>query len=205
MYSGKPTASIVVSELAPEHGIGNIDGRRSLNDAGKQAVELTAERLTTLVDEVLGPRVPVNTLVSFAAPPRVPQSQGAAGCSCGSGVPIQELEINGRTVALPSLAAHFCHYFRQRGRAPDAAADELMASVEIYNTVPLGISKEAYREAIVREYQAFLARSQRNEPHCHVSTLQSSGPANTGGTLSWETAPRCSFPLLPMRKAIQVC
>jgi uncharacterized metal-binding protein len=53
MYSGKPTASIVVSELAAENGIGHIEGRRQLNDAGQKAVQVTAERLIGLVDEIL--------------------------------------------------------------------------------------------------------------------------------------------------------
>jgi uncharacterized metal-binding protein len=52
-YSAKPTASIVVSELVSEHGITGIDGRRCLNQAGKKAVEVTAQRLAGLVDEVL--------------------------------------------------------------------------------------------------------------------------------------------------------
>ncbi len=65
MYSGKPTASIVISELAAENGVGEIDGRRRLNEAGKKAVELTAERLANLVDEILAkPRV--NSLVSIS-------------------------------------------------------------------------------------------------------------------------------------------
>ena len=51
MYSGKPTASVVVSELAAAQGLEAIDGRRNLNDAGKKAVELTAERLALLTDE----------------------------------------------------------------------------------------------------------------------------------------------------------
>ena len=53
MYSGRPTASVVVSELAIQSGVGPIDGRRRLNDAGQKAVELTAERLTNLVDQIL--------------------------------------------------------------------------------------------------------------------------------------------------------
>jgi uncharacterized metal-binding protein len=68
MYSGKPAASIVVSELAAEHGLKAIDGRRTSNAAGKQAVELTAERLTVLVDDVLA-KHPAKTLVSITAPP----------------------------------------------------------------------------------------------------------------------------------------
>src|SRR5512140_3491720 len=37
-YSGKPAASIVVTELAAEHGIAGIGGRRCLNQAGEKAV-----------------------------------------------------------------------------------------------------------------------------------------------------------------------
>ena len=40
------------------------------------------------------------------------------------------------------------------GRAPEAAADELLATVKIYNTVPSG-EEEDYRAAIAREYAAF--------------------------------------------------
>ncbi len=42
MYSGRPAASIVVNELAAECGVGQIEGRRRLNEAGKQAVDVTA-------------------------------------------------------------------------------------------------------------------------------------------------------------------
>ncbi len=65
MYSGKPTASIVVSELACENGIGHIEGRRRLSDAGQKAVEITAHRLISLVDEILSkPRT--TPLISIA-------------------------------------------------------------------------------------------------------------------------------------------
>ena len=53
MYSGKPAASIVVNDLLAEHGMARPEGRRCLNEAGKRAVEITAERLAALVDEVL--------------------------------------------------------------------------------------------------------------------------------------------------------
>lgn len=67
MYSGKPTASLVVSELAAEAGVGQIDGRRALNDAGRHAVEITAERLTVLVDQILATKRSVQPLISIAA------------------------------------------------------------------------------------------------------------------------------------------
>lgn len=52
-YSAKPAASIVVDELAAEHGITGIAGRRCLNPAGQKAVEVTATRLAELVDQLL--------------------------------------------------------------------------------------------------------------------------------------------------------
>ena len=53
-YSGAPAASIVVDELIAEQGLPRPDGRRSLDEAGRQAVDLTATRLAAMVDEVLG-------------------------------------------------------------------------------------------------------------------------------------------------------
>ena len=54
MYSSKPAASIVVNDLVAECGLPKPEGRRRLNEAGKQAVVATAERMAMLVDQVLG-------------------------------------------------------------------------------------------------------------------------------------------------------
>jgi uncharacterized metal-binding protein len=150
MYSGKPTASVVVSELAAENGMGQIEGRRRLNDAGQRAVELTAERLTSLVDEILATKAAAKPLVSIAASP---EQAKVVGCACGSGIPVQTVSIEGQPVELLALPLIFSN-LRERGRAPDVVADELMASVEIYNAVPAE-SKAAYRTAILREYVAY--------------------------------------------------
>jgi uncharacterized metal-binding protein len=151
MYSGKPTASVVVSELAAAHGLEAIDGRRNLNDAGRKAVELTAERLTLLADEVLA-SPSAKTLVTISAP-QPTEAPKSVGCSCGSGIPVQKVLIDGQWVELLALPLIFAN-FRERGRVPDLAADELLASVAIYNSIPEQ-SKTLYREAILREYAAF--------------------------------------------------
>ncbi len=65
MYSGKPTASVVVSELAAENGLGPIEGRRTLNESGRQLVELTAQRLAALVDQTLATKPSAQPLVSI--------------------------------------------------------------------------------------------------------------------------------------------
>src|SRR5512144_3064629 len=56
MYSGKPAASIVVTDLIAEYGLPAPQGARCLNAAGQQAVEVTAGRMAELVDELLGKR-----------------------------------------------------------------------------------------------------------------------------------------------------
>ena len=83
MYSGTPTASIVVSELAAENGVVHIDGRRKLNEAGQKAAELTAARLTSLVDEILATKPAAQPLVSITP---APKQEKVVERACGSGI-----------------------------------------------------------------------------------------------------------------------
>ncbi len=151
MYSGKPTASLVVNDLVAEHGLGKIEGRRKLNAAGREAVEVVAQRLTELVDGTLGP--PSLTVLNNAVKEREARPSGAVGCSCGSGVPISKLRVEGTTVDLLALSVIF-QQFHDLGRRPEAAADELLQTVKLYNSVPPD-REESFREAIAREYAAF--------------------------------------------------
>lgn len=54
LYSGKPAASVVVDALVSEAGLPRPAGRRCLDEAGRQAVRLVAERIAGLVDELSG-------------------------------------------------------------------------------------------------------------------------------------------------------
>jgi uncharacterized metal-binding protein len=56
MYSGKPAAQVLVTDVANEYGLNHIEGKRQLNEAGLQAVEVTAEKVANLVDDLLGRR-----------------------------------------------------------------------------------------------------------------------------------------------------
>src|SRR5512136_86312 len=49
LYSGKPAASVVVSDLVKEQRLEQPQGRRRLNEAGRQAAVLTAEQVADLV------------------------------------------------------------------------------------------------------------------------------------------------------------
>lgn len=151
MYSGKPAASVVVSDLVEEHGIGEVEGRRQLNAAGKQAVDVAAQRLTELVDKILGPPAltVLNIPVSQPGPPQIK----SAGCSCSSGIPTKKINIDGKTVELLALPLIF-QQFRELGRSPEGAADELLATVKVYNLVSPE-DEQTYRDTIAREYAAF--------------------------------------------------
>ena len=156
MYSGRPAASIVVNELAAERGVGKIEGRRRLNAAGKQAVDMTAQRLAELVDQFVGKQDgPAQVTESTVTQP---SEAKIATCSCGSGVAINKVLIAGKPVELVALPLIFQHC-REKGRAPEAAGEDLLQNVKIYNYVPPE-AEASYREAMVREYAAFCAREE---------------------------------------------
>jgi len=155
-YSAKPAASLVVSELAAEHGITDIQGRRCLNHAGQQAVEVTAERLAALVDQVLG-KEKRPAAANGAAMPADSTDSGAVGCSCRSGIPVNVLTIAGQSqevVALPMIFAKL----RETHHTPsDGASQDLLEMVRIYNYVTPE-AEAAWREALVREFAAYCER-----------------------------------------------
>ena len=151
-YSGKPAASIVVSQLAAEHGIEGIHGRRSLNQAGHKAVALTAERLAALVDQVLGKEARSDADAG-AEKPVASSDSGGVGCSCGSGIPVKVLTIAGQPVEVVALPFIF-EKLREARRVPsDALALDLLKMVKVYNYVAPE-AEATWREALVREYAA---------------------------------------------------
>ncbi len=154
MYSGKPAASIVVSELTAERGLGKAEGRRHLNDAGLLAVETVAGEAALLVDELLHTSWNRTSGVVENTSLPVVQVPVQATCSCGSGIPVQDILINGKTVSLIALPLIFQQFFDSKKQASHDSTDELMANVKIYNSIPAG-EEEAYGETLMREYAAF--------------------------------------------------
>jgi uncharacterized metal-binding protein len=155
MYSGEPAESIVITELAAEHKLDPIKGRRHLNDAGRQAVELVARRVAAVVDNILGP--PAFTILDNAAPRPDAASTEPSGCSCGTRIPSMKVVVAGKEEELLALPLIF-QQFRQLGKSPESAGNELLAAVKLYNKVSLE-EEPIYREAIVREYAQFCQES----------------------------------------------
>jgi uncharacterized metal-binding protein len=160
MYSSKPAASVMVRDLIAEHDIGQPEGKRRLNAAGLQAVDVTAERIATLVDELLEKRWS-RRAGAFAEQQTSPSllqvdipTEKVATCSCGSGIPIQKVIISGQEVTLVGLPLIF-QQVREAGKAPSQAVlREIMDTVKIYNPVPVE-AETAYAAAILSEYSAF--------------------------------------------------
>jgi hypothetical protein len=147
----------VVSDLVAEYELGQPEGGRRLNDAGRRAVEVTAEQVADLVDALLGKSAGRPAEV-VAGPIEVigPEEGEAvvATCSCGSGIPVQKVTVDGREVTLIALPAIF-QQFHQAGKQPgEQMIGELLEMVKIYNPVPRE-EEAVYRESLLREYATF--------------------------------------------------
>ena len=159
LYSGKPAASLVVSDLAAENSLEKPQGCRRLNQAGQLAVVLTADRMADLVDELLDKRWSrrAGEFIEIETAAR-PEETKQATCSCGSGIPVQEIQVDGRTVTLVALPLIFAK-LQTDGKTPsngagDIVARELLEMARIYNPIPDG-ADEVYTEALLGAYQAF--------------------------------------------------
>jgi uncharacterized metal-binding protein len=154
MYSGKPAASIVVTELVAERGLGKPEGKRRLNEAGQEAVEATAGQVAGLVDELLQKHWNRTAgAIEETAVLKV-QEPVQATCSCGSGIPVQEIVVNGQTVTLIALPLIFQQFHDSGKPASQDVSRELLETVKVYNPIPSG-EDDAYAASLSSEYAAF--------------------------------------------------
>lgn len=132
MYSSKPAASVVVTELVAQNNLARPEGRRRLNEAGQEVVRLTAARVAELVDELLDRPA---GYVSEVEAGEVSATNGAT-CSCGSGIPIQKVVLNGETITLVGLPLIFSQLHNQGKQPSPATAQQLLTTVQVYNPIP---------------------------------------------------------------------
>ncbi len=159
-FSNRPAASIMVRDLIREHNLDQPEGKRRLNPAGIQAMEVTADRIAQKVDELveqewsrkLGQPIQVDEVepqpTAGKAEPEI------TACACGSGIPVQKVIINGREVQLVGLPLIFQQFY-EAGKTPNSATlVELMATIKIYNTIPAD-EDQAYSEGVRNAYQNY--------------------------------------------------
>jgi hypothetical protein len=154
MYSGKPAASIVVTELVAERGLGKPEGKRRLNETGLQAVEATAGQVAELVDELLKKHWNRTAGAVEETTEPEPQESVQATCSCGSGIPVQDIIVNGQTVTMIALPLIFQQFHDSGKTASPETTRELLETMKIYNPIPAD-EDEAYAAVLAREYAAF--------------------------------------------------
>jgi len=157
-FSGRPAASIVVTDVVREMGLEPPAGRRRLNDAGQAAVAETAGRVAGLVDELLDKRWSRRKGEFIDADPIplsvVPAAKTTAGCACGSGIPVQTVAVAGKPVTLVALPP-LMEQWRDAGKTPSPETiRELLEQVALYNPIPDG-QQDAYLAALTRAYATF--------------------------------------------------
>jgi hypothetical protein len=155
LYSGKPAASLVVSDLVAVNHLEKPQGCRRLNDAGQQAVDLTADRIADLVDELLDKRWNRRTgeFIETEAVAELEETKQAT-CSCGSGIPVQEIQVGGQAATIVALPLIFAKLHADGKKPSNDTQQELLELVKIYNPIPEG-TEEIYASVLQREYQAF--------------------------------------------------
>jgi hypothetical protein len=154
MYSNRPAASIVVTDLVAEQGLPQPEGKRKLNEAGLRAVDAVALQIAEQVDTLLDRRWSRREGAFLQSPANAAPEETVATCSCGSGIPIQILQIHGQDVTLIALPVIFQN-FRDAKKAPSGAVlVELMEMVRIYNGIDPA-DEPSIRAAVDLEYQSF--------------------------------------------------
>jgi hypothetical protein len=126
-----------------------------------QAVEAAAGQLARLVDDLIDRRWNRRSGSFDDEGLQIPPAQelhadgpATATCSCGSGIPVQEISIEGQEVTLVALPLVF-QQFQKSGKAPgEKVGGELMEVLKIYNAVPAE-REEAYQRAVLQAYAVY--------------------------------------------------
>ena len=156
-YSNVPASSIMVRDLIEKYKLDQPEGKRHLDSAGLQAVNITAEKIANTVDELLkkswnrtqGEPIPLETIPDLQ--PEAATEPVIAACACGSGIPVQSVVIAGKEVTIVGLPLIF-QQFTEAGKKPcEENVAELMDTIKIYNPVPAE-QETAYREEIRKAY-----------------------------------------------------
>ncbi len=161
-FSGKPAASVVVTDLVQD----NVDlgSSRRLTRTGHEVVDTVAEVVTPLVDQLLGTKWNRRTRQAAAAVgEQAEEIQEAveASCTCGSGIPMFTMTVDGRRETLIAVPAIFDQLYQQ-GKRPDTngVAAELLQATRLYNSIK-ETAAAAYQTALLREFEVYCLKKER--------------------------------------------
>ena len=160
-YSNRPAAGIVVSDLIDLLGLDQPQTCRKLDNAGLQAVEVVAKELTEKVDQLLG-RAWSRKEGAFSEPDQAesPQEEVQASCSCGSGIPIQKVFIDGQEMTLVALPLIFQNLFDREKVPGMACGPDIMEMVKIYNEIDPD-AEAAVAQVLIEEYTLYCRKQEQ--------------------------------------------
>ena len=150
MYSGKPAAGIVVSELSPHHG-DEFGTARRLSARGQEVVDVTAAAVSQLVGQLLNTKPPADVKnedrsVAPAAP--------SPPCTCGSGIPLRKLRLAGQEIQIAALPLIY-ESWRNSGRMSESGiSSEMLQVIKVYHPIPED-EEETWKQTIALDYALF--------------------------------------------------
>jgi len=137
-FSGGASAAVVVSEVAKELGLPAPSGLRSLDDAGERVAEAVAQRLADMVDGLITGGEESETGLDDADA-EAEEAQAAVSpnlCSCGSSVPVLNIQVGDRALELVALPMIFDRYLEGDMRPSEELGTMLVREARIYSTIP---------------------------------------------------------------------
>jgi uncharacterized metal-binding protein len=160
-HSGKPAASVVVTELVGTEV--NLGTPRRLNEAGRQAVDTVAEAIAPLVDNLLDLKWSRRSgaVVESAETAEAEATEAVvSACACGSGIPVLAVMVEGRRETLIAVPAIFAQFYEQ-GKRPDSAglASELLQMTCLYNSIA-DAAAPAYQTTLLREFEIYCRKQE---------------------------------------------
>jgi len=163
-YSGKPAASIVVTDVITNGP--DLGTPRHLSETGAGAAKEVAQVIASQVDELLATKgmyrggERAESVDDSGSPGQETQEAIEATCSCGSGIPVLTMSVNGRQETLIAVPAIFDQLYQQ-GKRPDAdgVADELLQTARLYNPIP-DVEAAVYRAALLREFDLYCCKKE---------------------------------------------
>ncbi len=159
-YSNRPAGSIVITDLVAQQNLAKPEGRRKLDAAGELVVNAVAEQAAAQVDVLLGKHWSrregsfTQTQSSNDSQRAEIQQEVTATCSCGSGIPIQTFEIEGKKVPLLALPLIYQNFYERKQAPSEEVLKEIMEAVKIYNAIESDM-ESAIRGEISQDYQAY--------------------------------------------------
>lgn len=149
-YSSRPTAGYVVTDFT-DCGINNL---RKLDRKGLEVVDQMAAVIVNNIDALLNNEVESDVKAEIGS-----VKPETATCSCGSGIVVSKLIINGKMREIIALPLLFENFSKDHKPANPKIVFEMMETIKIYNPISEEERKE-YQEAILNAYQDYL--SERN-------------------------------------------